>query len=145
MITIVKHRRTGNEYILLGINGELDKANPSRFISEFFTQEKSEVSCSVTVCDVNGNIFLAYIDDLIVTEIDGKKLTEILPEASYESVKNNIYSEETKEFEIDEVLDDEDFTKDQDLDTSNEPETSSIYGQSSSAQSNVSDDDSDWI
>ena len=145
MTTIVKHRRTGNEYILLGINGELDKANPSRFISEFFTQEKSEVSCSVTVCDVHGNIFLAYIDDLIVTEIDGKKLTEILPEVSYESVKNNIYSEETEEFEIDEVLDDEDFTKDQDLDTSDEPETSSIYGQSSSAQSNVSDDDSDWI
>lgn len=146
MTTIVKHRRTGNEYILLGINGELDKANPSRFISELFNQEKSEVSCSVTVCDVQGNIFLAYIDDLVVTEIDGKKLTEILPEASYESVQNNIYSEPTKEFELDEGLeDDEDFANDQDLDTSNEPETSFVYGQGSSAQSNLSDDDSDWI
>ena len=146
MTTIVKHRRTGNEYILLGINGELDKANPSRFISELFNQEKSEVSCSVTVCDVQGNIFLAYIDDLIVTEIDGKKLTEILPEASDESVQNNIYSEPTKECEIDEDLeDDEDFANDQDLDTSNEPKTFSVYGQGSSAQSDVSDDDSDWI
>ena len=145
MTTIVKHRRTGNEYILLGINGELDKANPSRFISELFNQEKSEVSCSVTVCDVQGNIFLAYIDDLVVTQIDGKKLTEILPEASYESVKNNIYSEPTKEFEIDEELDDEDFARDQDEDTLNKPQTSSIYGQGSSAESNVSDDDSDWI
>ena len=146
MTTIVKHRRTGNEYILLGINGELDQANPSRFISELFNQEKSEVSCSVTVCDVQGNIFLAYIDDLIVTEIDGQKLTEILPEASYESVQNNIYSEPTKEFEIDEDLeDDEDFANDQDLDTSNEPKVSSVYGQGSSAQSDVSDDDSDWI
>ncbi|MEN9869083.1 MAG: hypothetical protein RLZZ171_66, partial [Cyanobacteriota bacterium] len=59
MTTIVKHRRTGNEYILLGINGETNKANPSRFISELFNQEKSEVSCSATVCDVQGNIFLA--------------------------------------------------------------------------------------
>ncbi len=146
MTTIVKHRRTGNEYILLGINGELDKANPSRFISELFNQEKSEISCSVTVCDVQGNIFLAYIDDLVVTEIDGKKLTEILPKTSYESVQSNIYSESTKEFEVDEDLeDDEDFANDQDLDTSNEPQTSSVYGQGSSAQSDVSDDDSDWI
>jgi hypothetical protein len=85
MTTIVKHRRTGNEYILLGINGEANKANPSRFISELFNQEKSEVSCSATVCDVQGNIFLAYIDDLLVVEIDGLRPGEILPEANYEA------------------------------------------------------------
>ncbi|MEY2856625.1 MAG: hypothetical protein RLZZ74_935 [Cyanobacteriota bacterium] len=85
MTTIVKHRRTGNEYILLGINGEANKANPSRFISELFNQEKSEVSCSATVCDVQGNIFLAYIDDLLVVEIDGLRPAEILPEANYEA------------------------------------------------------------
>lgn len=85
MTTIVKHRRTGNEYILLGINGEANKANPSRFISELFNQEKSEVSCSATVCDVQGNMFLAYIDDLIVMEIDGIKPAEILPAATYEA------------------------------------------------------------
>jgi hypothetical protein len=85
MTTIVKHRRTGNEYILLGINGEANKANPSRFISELFNQEKSEVSCSATVCDVQGNIFLAYIDELLVVEIDGLRPAEILPEANYEA------------------------------------------------------------
>lgn len=89
MTTIVKHRRTGNEYILLGINGETNKANPSRFISELFNQEKSEVSCSATVCDVQGNIFLAYIDDLVVTEIDGVKPAEILPEATFEAVNDS--------------------------------------------------------
>ncbi|MGL5834984.1 MAG: hypothetical protein ACRC1Z_17400 [Waterburya sp.] len=85
MTTIVKHRRTGNEYILLGINGEANKVNPSRFISELFNQEKSEVSCSATVCDVQGNMFLAYIDDLIVMEVDGIKPAEILPAATYEA------------------------------------------------------------
>ncbi|MEO0014970.1 MAG: hypothetical protein RLZZ535_3359 [Cyanobacteriota bacterium] len=89
MTTIVKHRRTGNEYILLSINGETNKANPSRFISELFNQEKSEVSCSATVCDVQGNIFLAYIDDLVVTEINGIKPAEILPEATPEAVNDN--------------------------------------------------------
>jgi hypothetical protein len=85
MTTIVKHRRTGNKYILLGINGEANKVNPSRFISELFNQEKAEVSCSATVCDVQGNIFLAYIDDLIVVEIDGVKPAEVLPAATYEA------------------------------------------------------------
>ena len=60
MTTIVKHKRTGNKYILLGINGEGDKVNPSRFISELFSQEKSDVSCSATVCDFQGNIFFGF-------------------------------------------------------------------------------------
>jgi hypothetical protein len=98
MTTIVKHRRTGNEYILLGINGETNKANPSRFISELFNQEKSEVSCSATVCDVQGNIFLAYIDDLMVTEIDGVKPAEILPEATFEAVNDSSRSRSPQGF-----------------------------------------------
>jgi hypothetical protein len=98
MTTIVKHRRTGNEYILLGINGETNKANPSRFISELFNQEKSEVSCSATVCDVQGNIFLAYIDDLVVTEIDGVKPAEILPEATFEAVNDSSRARSPKGF-----------------------------------------------
>jgi hypothetical protein len=98
MTTIVKHRRTGNEYILLGINGEANKANPSRFISELFNQEKSDVSCSATVCDVQGNIFLAYIDDLVVIEIDGIKPGEILPEANYAAVNDGLRSRSPKGF-----------------------------------------------
>ena len=156
MTTIVKHRKTGNEYILLGINGEANKANPSRFISELFAQEKAEVSCSATVCDVRGNIFLAYIDDLIVTEIDGKKPADILPEPTYDETRdveyapndafsppvNNNVNPQT-DFEDDEELEDEDFEGDRD--TSSEPQTSFVYGQGSSAQSNVNDDDDDWI
>jgi len=111
MTTVVRHKRTGNEYILLGINGEENKVNPSRFISELFTSEKSEVSYSATVCDVRGNLFLAYIDDLIVTEIDGQKPADILPVPVYseasETVENESYSQEDSEFD-DEELEDED-------------------------------------
>ena len=105
MTIIVRHRRTSQEYILLGINGEVASANPSRFINELFNQDKSAVSCSATVCDVQGNIFLADIDDLIVTEIEGKKPAEILPEPSYESLDNSSYQEQTyDDFEDDEEL-----------------------------------------
>ena len=143
MTTIVKHRRTGNEYILLGINGEVDKVNPSRFISELFAQEKSksEVSCSATVCDVQGNIFLAYIDDLTVVEIDGKKPGDLLPEPTLKSVDNDVYQQQN-DFD-DEDLEAENF--DNPEDTSAETPISSTYSQSSSQQSDLDNDDDDWI
>jgi hypothetical protein len=162
MTTIVKHRRTGNEYILLGINGEANRANPSRFISELFNQEKSEVSCSATVCDVQGNIFLAYIDDLIVKEIDGIKPAEILPAATYETnaeslnddlppssefVEDDFESENDEEYE--EEYDDE-FDN-----TTDAPNTSAIPAKTPVVESVVesldapspdqSSDDEDWI
>lgn len=167
MTTIVKHRRTGNKYILLSINGETNKANPSRFISELFNQEKSEVSCSATVCDVQGNIFLAYIDDLVVTEIDGIKPAEILPEAISEVVNNSSRSLSPKEFapegESVEVaqspateFDEEDFEEDfededeDELDLENsEPTVSKVYvdvvnSLDAPNQDRVNDDE-DWI
>lgn len=144
MTTIVRHKRTGNEYILLGIAGDADKGNPSRFISELFDRQKSEVSSSATICDVMGNMFMAYIDDLVVVEIDGKKPADILPEPTNEPVRDNRYDDpELDDFESDEPLEEE-FDREEDSDR---PNTSFVYGQGSPAQSNVSteDDDEDWI
>ena len=146
MTTIVKHRRTGNEYILLGIAGE-GRANPSRFISELFDRDKPEVSSSATVCDFQGNIFLAGIDDLIVTEIDGKKPTDLLAEPTfnttseaYETTGESVYAE--PDFD-DEEFDDEELN-DEDEDTMSSSSESLIYGQGSTAQSQVEDEE-DWI
>lgn len=109
MTTIVSHRKTGNQYILLGINGDANKTNPSRFISEFFAQDKAEISYSATVCDVQGNLFLAYIDDLIVVEIDGKKPADILPKPDLVVVERDVYPlEEQEEGEFDEEFDEDD-------------------------------------
>lgn len=147
MTTIVKHKRTGNEYILIGITGESNKANPSRFLSELFEREKSEVSCSATVCDVRGNLFLAYIDELVVIEIDGKKLADILPEPTVKPVVDNVYDDgDLDEYEDEELLEEE-FDRNDSDDVSDEPKTSFVYGQGSPAQRNVrdEDDDEDWI
>lgn len=162
MTTIVRHKRTGNEYILLSITGETNKANPSRFLSELFEREKSEVSCSATICDVKGNLFLAYIDELVVTEIDGKKPADVLgsegqgndESAEYyspepiEPVVDNVYDDgDLDDFESDELLEEEfDRDENEDDDMSDRPKTSFVYGQGSPAQRNPSDDDDeDWI
>ena len=153
MSTIVKHKRTGTQYILLSINGEENKTNPSRFINELFNsnQQKSEVSCSATVCDVWVNLFLAYIDDLIVIEIDGKKPSDILPEPEYSeeeysSVDNNS-DRPVSDFD-DEELEDEDFD-DEKLEEKRVIITpnseSSGYSKSESDESDLDEDDEDWI
>jgi hypothetical protein len=148
MTTIVKHKRTGNEYILLGINGEGQKATPSRFLSEMFTQEKSETSCLATLCDVKGNIFLAYIDELIVTQISGKKPTEILPEPVISSVPNNYYQQ--KEADFDDELEAEEFDKDEQKLATKSPKTSPTYSETKSQDGKIGsnsdfEDDEDWI
>lgn len=125
MTTIVRHRRTGNEYILLGINGDTNKTNPSRFISELFTQDKADVSYSATVCDAQGNLFLAYIDDLVVVEIDGQKPGDILPESDFTAVNPEVYtSAKQNSPEFDNEFDDEEFD-DEELDDSFDPTTKS--------------------
>lgn len=81
MAIIVKHRKTGNEYILLNISGGRDSTSlPNRLLPDLFPREQAKNSSGVTVCDVRGNIFSSYLDDLVVIEIDGKKPEEILPE-----------------------------------------------------------------
>ncbi|MGV2830309.1 hypothetical protein [Myxosarcina sp. GI1(2024)] len=91
MTILVKHRTTGNEYILLAVNalnggGKINL--PSRFLNDLFSQNETENYGLVTICDARGNIFLSYIDDLIVSEIDGKKPSEILPEIIVSSVSD---------------------------------------------------------
>lgn len=150
MTTIVRHKRTGNKYILLGINGEENKTNPSRFINELFSQrqEKTEISCSATVCDVQGNLFLAYIDDLIVVEIDGKRPADILPEPSFTEPVNDPYQSQSMEFE-DEEFEDDNFDEEEFEDEESDrviitPPESSAYSQDK-PDNDDSEDNDDWI
>lgn len=143
MTTIVKHRRTGNQYILLGINGEINQVNPSRLISELFNQEKSELSYSATVCDVQGNIFLADIDDLVVIEIDGIKPSEMLPETNHQAVESKVGQSPYPEW------DDQEFTSE--VAPPSEPEKRTVSPQVNVVENldapnqDLDDDDEDWI
>lgn len=91
MAIIVKHRRTGNEYILLHIRGrEIESPLPSRLLSDLFPPEKSKNSAAITLCDARGNIFSSHLEDFIVVEIDGKKPREILPEPIIPSIDDEL-------------------------------------------------------
>ncbi len=101
MAIVVKHKQTGNEYILLAVNAVSggSKVNlPSRFLNDLFPQNDTENYGLVTVCDARGNMFLSYIDDLIISEIDGKKPSELLPEIVVSSVSQED-REELEDFE----------------------------------------------
>lgn len=109
MSIVVKHRKTGNEYILLAVNALNGGGNinlPSRFLSDLFTQNEAENYGLVTICDARGGMFLSYIDDLIVVEIDGKKPSEILPEIVVPTVSEVSENEDNDTFssESDRVL-----------------------------------------
>lgn len=155
MTTIVRHRKTGNEYILLGINGDTSKTNPSRFISEFFAQEKAEVSYSATVCDAGGNLFLAYIDDLVVIEIDGHKPGELLPELEPVPPTRDVYAPPAREegsfdddfdSEFDEEFDDEE-DLDSETESSNYTKTVDVVTPASASENSdrQTEDEEDWI
>jgi hypothetical protein len=104
MTIIVKHKKTGNEYILLGMNGEGDRNSlPSRFFNDLFTKEAAENICLVALCDARGNIFLSGANELIVTEIDGQKPSEILPEP-VPSVVNEFEAEDEDNFDVKEDI-----------------------------------------
>jgi len=156
MTTIVKHRRTGNEYILLGINGEAKQIDPSRFISGLFERDKSVTSPSATVCDVRGNMFLADIDDLVVVEVNGVKPADILPPPQPEEfMEEETRSQFNRDFADERAIADEEFEDDFEDDFEAEkkfdrqPETpgnpTSADPESLDAPSSETNEDEDWI
>lgn len=136
MTIIVKHKRTGNEYLLLGINGGGSKTSlPSRFLNDLFTKEEPENPLMVTLCDARGNIFLSQIDEIVVTEIEGKKPSELLPQVANTSLVEEINQEFNDEF--DEEFDEED--------QNYPPLITPPPGQSNQGKEKFDDDEEDWI
>lgn len=81
MTIIIKHLDTGNEYILLSAGLETAKGSlPSRMLNDLFTSDNPDKIMMVAACDVQGRIVCLRSNDVIVTEIDGKHPSELLPE-----------------------------------------------------------------
>ncbi|GAB4225392.1 MAG: hypothetical protein Kow0049_03200 [Stanieria sp.] len=132
MTIIVRHKRTGNQYLLLGINGGGSKASlPSRFLNDLFTKEESENPLMVTLCDARGNIFLSQIDEIVVTEIEGKKPSELLPEVANRSLVEELNQEFNEEFDEE--------------DQNYPPLITPPPTQSNQAKEQFDDDEEDWI
>ncbi|WP_013321595.1 hypothetical protein [Gloeothece verrucosa] len=81
MTVIIKHLDSGNEYILLNAGLGASKSSlPSRVLNDLFTSDNSDKVMMLVACDVKGRIVWLRSNEIIVTEIDGKKPSEILPE-----------------------------------------------------------------
>lgn len=154
MATIVQHRRTGDRFILLNINGTGSSVNPSRFLNELFTSEKAEAPCLITLCDSKGNLFLANLESFFVVEIDGVEPAKILPEPTYTPQSPpSSYSYGTREnFDEPQSERDHDFSRDNSADLDQEarqqkkePQTPTTDVQGSSNLDEFSDEDEDWI
>jgi hypothetical protein len=79
MAIIVKHLRTDNEYIFLGIQQGISKASVSPKLLDLFTTETDKIQ-QIAVCDPEGKIFWFPAQELIVIEVDGQNPAEMLPE-----------------------------------------------------------------
>ncbi|AFZ35162.1 hypothetical protein Sta7437_1596 [Stanieria cyanosphaera PCC 7437] len=136
MTIIVKHKRTGNEYLFLGINeGGKQVSLPSRFLNDLFVKEEQENSLIATLCDAKGNIFFSQIDEIIVTEVEGKKPSELLPK-----VANSAVVEEYQE-EFDDEFDEEFDQEDRDYSPLITPPST----QSNQTKEQFDDNEEDWI
>ena len=79
MTIIVKHLKTGNEYLLIGTGFSSSQSLNLPFLRGNPVIEKdSIVNQMVALCDQNGKIFWVFSAEVIVTEIDGKNPSELL-------------------------------------------------------------------
>ena len=78
MTIIVKHHKTGDQFIFLGTGfGAWKATRPSLFGGNLIPSEKQGTVSMVAVCDEIGRIGWLDSDDLIVVSIDGKSPKEI--------------------------------------------------------------------
>ena len=72
MATIVKHKDTGEKYVLLGTGfGAFKATRPGIFFGNLLPQEESGELTMVAVCDRDGRIGWIHSEELTVVEIDG--------------------------------------------------------------------------
>ena len=79
MAVIVKHRETGERYVLVGTGfGAYKATKPNWFFGDLLADEQSGEMSVVAVCKADGGIGWFQSDDLLVVSIDGKALDTVL-------------------------------------------------------------------
>jgi hypothetical protein len=75
MATIIKHKKTGEEYILLGTGfGATDYAGKDRIDTSENEKERYPLMC---VCNEKGKVGWVYSEDFRVVVVDGQTPAEI--------------------------------------------------------------------
>lgn len=80
MAIIVKHKKTGEEYVLLGTGyGAFKASRPGLIGGSLFPEEEEGTYHMLAVSDFTGNIHWFEDEAFQVTEVDGIKLKELKP------------------------------------------------------------------
>ena len=78
MATIVNHRPTGVNYILLGTGyGAYESVHP-KYCGDLFPSAEMGAFSLVAVSDAHGRIFWLNSGELLVLSVDGKRPSELL-------------------------------------------------------------------
>lgn len=78
MLTVVKHKKTGNEYVLIGTGlGAYKATRPSAFLGNLAPHEEEGQIKAAAVCDRDGNILWFPTEELKVVAIGGTKVEDI--------------------------------------------------------------------
>ena len=81
MATIVRYKRDGKKYILLGTGfGAYKATRPGVFFGNLLPNEEQGQITMVAVCDIDGNIRWTHSDELTVVEVDGDSPSALLSE-----------------------------------------------------------------
>jgi len=77
MATIVREKKTGDHYILLGAGfGVFKSEKPNAFFGNWMPEKSEGQFPMVCLCGVDGKIGWALSEDVVVISIDGQTPTE---------------------------------------------------------------------
>ncbi|MBS4031246.1 MAG: hypothetical protein KGZ63_07500 [Clostridiales bacterium] len=78
MATIVLHKETGKQFVLIGTGyGAFKASRPSFFGGNLFPHDEEGQMPLAAVCDKAGTIYWIYTEELKVIEIDGERIEDI--------------------------------------------------------------------
>ena len=78
MATIVFHQQTGKRFLLVGTGyGAFKSSRPSFFGGSLFPHEEEGQIPLAAICGSDGRIEWVYTNELVVVEIDGRRVQEI--------------------------------------------------------------------
>lgn len=79
MATLVKNKKNGRVYILIGTGyGAYMATRPSLLGGNLFPREDKGQYALAAICNEKGDINWVYTDDLKVIEVDGVKIEDVL-------------------------------------------------------------------
>ena len=82
MATIVKNKKTGEKFILLGSGfGAYQYQSPNLFFGDMFADTEEGQFAMICVCNARGTVGWFESSEVVVESVDGESVDSILPKS----------------------------------------------------------------